>query len=71
MARHRNIEKTAAEYTKKARTGKIKDAYFISDYEQIVNLSGGDLISAIDLALKTGYIVGYNRGKKEQQKNGA
>ena len=66
MARHRNIAKTAEEYKKKLHSNKIKDAFFISDYEQIVELSGGNLVEAIDLALKVGYMAGYKRGKKEQ-----
>lgn len=71
MARHRNIAKTAAEYKEKLQKNQINDAFFVSDYEQIVELSGGNIIEAIDLALKVGYMAGYRRGKIEQKKSNA
>lgn len=51
---------------KKNRSGA--GCFFVTDYKQIEEMSGGKIGQIIDNALKAGFIIGYNRAKAEKKK---
>lgn len=58
------IEQYNKKYLNNANNSTV-GAFYTSDYVQIKDLSKGDLYEAIENALKVGFIVGYNRAKRE------
>ena len=68
MKHIRGIQKAITEYNRIFRRGTGSTAHFYqSDIDQIREISGGDLNSAIETALKAGYAIGYKRGKRVMQ----
>lgn len=61
----RDCKKHIEKYNKMLSSNNA-GGFFVDDINQIKELSDGELYEAIEAALKVGYIVGYNRAKKEK-----
>lgn len=74
--KHNRIASAVAEYNRKFTNNKYgKGAFIVSDFYEIKELaekSGGGycntLYTAIDLAIKAGFMIGYRSAKREAKK---
>lgn len=68
----RNVEKKLQEY-QKLIDGELKNSrmadFYSSEIDELYELSGGDIFSAIYKAMDFGFVCGYKAGKRAVESN--